>query len=84
MARPGGVVMVSTWASERPLGLFGPMTEALQEAGMAEPYRMHSTRAVTPSEPLSFTGSSRACGIWSSRQWHSTLYGATPKMLPPR
>jgi hypothetical protein len=30
--------MVSTWASERPLGLFGPMTETLQEAGMAEPY----------------------------------------------
>jgi ubiquinone/menaquinone biosynthesis C-methylase UbiE len=38
VARPGGVVMVSTWASERPLGLFGPMTEALREAGMAEPY----------------------------------------------
>ena len=38
VARPGGVVLVSTWASERPLGLFGPMTEALQEAGMAEPY----------------------------------------------
>jgi SAM-dependent methyltransferase len=38
VARPGGVVMVSTWAAERPLGLFGPMAEALQEAGMAEPY----------------------------------------------
>jgi ubiquinone/menaquinone biosynthesis C-methylase UbiE len=38
VARPGGVVMVSTWAAERPLGLFGPMTEALQEAGLAEPY----------------------------------------------
>jgi ubiquinone/menaquinone biosynthesis C-methylase UbiE len=38
VARPGGVLMVSTWASERPLGLFGPMAEALQEAGMAEPY----------------------------------------------
>jgi ubiquinone/menaquinone biosynthesis C-methylase UbiE len=38
VVRPGGVVMVSTWASERPLGLFGPMAEALQEAGMAEPY----------------------------------------------
>jgi hypothetical protein len=30
--------MVSTWASERQLGPFGPMTEALQEAGMPEPY----------------------------------------------
>jgi ubiquinone/menaquinone biosynthesis C-methylase UbiE len=38
VARPGGVLMISTWASERPLGLFGPMTEALQEAGMTEPY----------------------------------------------
>ena len=38
VARPGGVVMVSTWAAERPLGLFGPMTEALREVGMAEPY----------------------------------------------
>ena len=38
VARPGGVIMVSTWAAERPLGLFGPMTEALREVGMAEPY----------------------------------------------
>ncbi len=38
VARHDGVVWVSTWASERPLGLFGPMTEALQEAGMEEPY----------------------------------------------
>jgi ubiquinone/menaquinone biosynthesis C-methylase UbiE len=38
VARPDGVVMVSTWAAEHPLGLFGPMAEALQEAGMAEPY----------------------------------------------
>ncbi len=38
VARHDGVVLVSTWASERPLGLFGPMTEVLQEAGMQEPY----------------------------------------------
>jgi len=38
VARNDGVVVVSTWASERPLGLFGPMTEVLQEAGMEEPY----------------------------------------------
>lgn len=38
VARPGGAVVVSTWAAERPLGLFGPMAEALQEVGMAEPY----------------------------------------------
>jgi SAM-dependent methyltransferase len=36
--RPGGVVVVATWAAEHPLGLFGPMTEALREAGMEEPY----------------------------------------------
>lgn len=38
VARPEGVVSVSTWASEYPLGLFGPMTEVLQEVGMEEPY----------------------------------------------
>lgn len=38
VARPGGVVLVSTWASERPLGLFGPMAEALVAVGMEEPY----------------------------------------------
>ena len=38
VTRRDGVVLVSTWASERPLGLFGPMTEVLQEAGMDEPY----------------------------------------------
>src|ERR1035437_4599583 len=30
--------LVSTWASERPLGLFGPTTEVLREVGMDEPY----------------------------------------------
>jgi SAM-dependent methyltransferase len=38
VARPGGVVVVSTWAAERPLGLFGPIAETLQELGLAEPY----------------------------------------------
>jgi SAM-dependent methyltransferase len=33
-----GVVVLSTWAAEWPLGLFGPMTETLQELGVAEPY----------------------------------------------
>jgi SAM-dependent methyltransferase len=38
VARPGGIVVVSTWAAERPLGLFGPMSETLEELGLAEPY----------------------------------------------
>ncbi len=38
VAQPGGVVVLSTWAAERPLGLFGPMSETLQELGVAEPY----------------------------------------------
>lgn len=36
--RTDGIVLVSTWASERPIGLFGPMTAALREAGVAEPF----------------------------------------------
>jgi SAM-dependent methyltransferase len=38
VALPDGVVVLSTWAAERPLGLFGPMSETLQELGVAEPY----------------------------------------------
>jgi SAM-dependent methyltransferase len=38
VARPGGIVVVSTWAAERPLGLFGPMAETLAELGLAEPF----------------------------------------------
>ena len=38
VARPGGTAVVSTWAAEHPLGLFGPMIEALQETGMTEPF----------------------------------------------
>jgi ubiquinone/menaquinone biosynthesis C-methylase UbiE len=36
--RPGGAVVLSTWAAERPLGLFGPVNETLREAGLPEPY----------------------------------------------
>jgi ubiquinone/menaquinone biosynthesis C-methylase UbiE len=35
---PGGVLVLSTWAAERPLGLFGAMIETLQELGVAEPF----------------------------------------------
>jgi hypothetical protein len=38
VTRPGGTITVSTWAAERPLGLFGPVNQVLREAGMAEPY----------------------------------------------
>jgi ubiquinone/menaquinone biosynthesis C-methylase UbiE len=38
VARPGGTAVISTWAAEHPLGLFGPMVEALQETGMTEPF----------------------------------------------
>jgi ubiquinone/menaquinone biosynthesis C-methylase UbiE len=38
VARPGGTAVMSTWAAEHPLGLFGPMIEALQEIGAAEPF----------------------------------------------
>ena len=38
VARPGGTALMSTWAAEHPLGLFGPMTEVLRETGLAEPF----------------------------------------------
>jgi SAM-dependent methyltransferase len=38
VARPGGSVVLSTWAAEHPLGLFGSMNETLRELGMAEPF----------------------------------------------
>jgi SAM-dependent methyltransferase len=38
VVRPGGTAVMSTWAAEHPLGLFGPMVEALQETGMTEPF----------------------------------------------
>jgi SAM-dependent methyltransferase len=38
VARPGGGVVLSTWAAEHPLGLFGPVNETLRESGVAEPF----------------------------------------------
>jgi ubiquinone/menaquinone biosynthesis C-methylase UbiE len=38
VARPGGTVVLSTWAAEHPLGLFGPVNETLRESGVAEPF----------------------------------------------
>jgi ubiquinone/menaquinone biosynthesis C-methylase UbiE len=38
VARPGGTAVMSTWAAEHPLGLFGPMAEAVRETGIAEPF----------------------------------------------
>jgi len=35
---PGGLAVASSWAAERPLGLFGPMVDSLREAGIPEPY----------------------------------------------
>jgi ubiquinone/menaquinone biosynthesis C-methylase UbiE len=37
--RPDGLVAVSTWAAEHPVGLFGPMCETMAGAGIEEPYR---------------------------------------------
>lgn len=38
VTRPAGLVAVSTWAAEHPLGLFGPIAETLHELGLEEPY----------------------------------------------
>ena len=38
VTRPGGIVVLSTWAAEHPLGLFGPVNETLRESGLAEPF----------------------------------------------
>jgi SAM-dependent methyltransferase len=38
IVRPGGTVVLSTWAAEHPLGLFGAMNETLREFGVAEPF----------------------------------------------
>jgi SAM-dependent methyltransferase len=35
--RPGGMLALSCWAAELPLGLFGPMAEALHDCGVPEP-----------------------------------------------
>jgi SAM-dependent methyltransferase len=36
--RDGGVVLLSTWASERELGLFGAISEAARDGGLPEPF----------------------------------------------
>jgi SAM-dependent methyltransferase len=46
VARPGGIVVLSTWAAEHPLGLFGPVNETLREAGLAEPFPRASVRTL--------------------------------------
>lgn len=38
VTRPAGRIAISTWAAEHPLGLFGPMMEALRQAGLEELY----------------------------------------------
>jgi hypothetical protein len=53
VVRPGGIEVVSTWALERPLGLFAPMAETLAELGVTEPYPRPSIRTVTAWVPAS-------------------------------
>jgi ubiquinone/menaquinone biosynthesis C-methylase UbiE len=36
--RPGGAALLAVWARERPLGLFGPVSDTMRECGLAEPY----------------------------------------------
>ena len=36
--RPGGRLLVSTWAAERPVGLFGAMVDAMAESELNEPF----------------------------------------------
>ena len=38
VTRPGGVVLIATWAAERPLGLFGSISATLAELGVPEPF----------------------------------------------
>lgn len=33
-----GILLVSTWAAEHPLGLFGPIAETMRDCGIPEPY----------------------------------------------
>jgi ubiquinone/menaquinone biosynthesis C-methylase UbiE len=54
VTRPGGTAVMSTWAAERPLGLFGPMIEAAQETGIADPFPGPSIPAVTVSALLTW------------------------------
>jgi ubiquinone/menaquinone biosynthesis C-methylase UbiE len=36
--RPGGLALASVWSADGPLGLFGPIADALRDHGLAEPY----------------------------------------------
>jgi SAM-dependent methyltransferase len=36
--RTGGSVAIAVWAAERPLGLFGPLTETIRDHGLPEPF----------------------------------------------
>ena len=53
---PGGVAVASSWAAERPLGLFGPMVDTLHESGIPEPY------------PRAFDASSYALSVSDIRE----------------
>jgi len=35
---PGGRILIATWAAEQPLGLFGPIAQAVAAAGVPEPF----------------------------------------------
>ena len=38
VVRQGGIVALSTWAAEHPLGMFGPIAETLRAVGLEEPF----------------------------------------------
>ncbi len=65
VARPGGVTVVSTWAAERPLGLFGPMCETMSELGLAEPY----PRAFHPGSYR--LGAAELASLLQTAGWHN-------------
>jgi ubiquinone/menaquinone biosynthesis C-methylase UbiE len=57
---PRGLAVASSWAAERPLGLFGPMVDTLRESGIPEPY------------PRAFDASSYALSVSDLRQLFQT------------
>ncbi|MGH3293268.1 MAG: class I SAM-dependent methyltransferase [Trebonia sp.] len=79
VTRRDGIVLLSTWASERPLGLFGPMTDVLKEVGMDEPYprafdaQSYSLSAAELRRLLSETGLREATveTVELEAVWHS-------------
>jgi SAM-dependent methyltransferase len=64
VARPGGIAVTSTWAAERPLGLFAPMGQTLAELGVAEPY----PRAFDPDSYR--LGASDLADLLRAAGWH--------------